>query len=135
MSTVTIPRRSGTRYQAWRSFAACKGADPALFFPAEDAGRNATRAAKAICADCPVRVPCLRQAVDDGERWGVWGGLAERERRGVKPSGLRTCASGRHLMTPDNIYVYPGNGAKACRACRTERDASRVRDYSKEAAA
>lgn len=73
-------RRSGTRYQPWRADAACQDADPALFFP--EHGQSA-RKAKAICVGCPVRLPCLAAA----ERWGVWGGLTERERMGRRRAG------------------------------------------------
>lgn len=54
--------------------AACASADPALFFPAPgDAAAEA--AAAAICAGCPVRAACYEQAVQNGERWGIWGGI------------------------------------------------------------
>jgi len=68
---------------SWWNRAACRK-DPAAadaFFPAKDGG---TRTAKRICAGCPVREPCLDYALDNGERWGVWGGLSERERRRLK---------------------------------------------------
>jgi WhiB family transcriptional regulator, redox-sensing transcriptional regulator len=76
---------TAVRRQSWRSRAACKGTDLELFFPPADAGRNAARAAKAICAGCPVKAACLRHALGSPERFGVWAGLAERERRGMKP--------------------------------------------------
>lgn len=31
-------------------------------------------AAKALCADCPIRTQCLAQALERSEPWGVWGG-------------------------------------------------------------
>ena len=74
-------------------------------------------------------------------RFGVYGGKSERERRrirarqiteGTRAPSERRCASGRHLMTPDNIYVYPGNGAKTCRACKDDRKAER-RDQMRRA--
>jgi hypothetical protein len=75
-------RRSGVRYQEWRDRAACRGEDVNLFFP-EDGARCAD--AKAICAGCPVRVQCLMHALSFPERHGVWAGLAERERRNMRP--------------------------------------------------
>ena len=71
--------------QPWRARAACKGADTDLFFPPEGAGRNAAKAARAICAGCPVTAECLRHAVSFPERHGVWGGLPERQRYGMRP--------------------------------------------------
>lgn len=66
----------------WMQRAACVNAWDA-FYPE---GRPATaraeaETAKRICASCPVRVDCLTYALDNRERWGIWGGLDERERR------------------------------------------------------
>jgi WhiB family transcriptional regulator, redox-sensing transcriptional regulator len=66
---------------AWRSKAACQGLDPTIFYPAED--DDAAAAAKAICAACPVREPCLEYALVNRERDGVWGGCTEKERRRI----------------------------------------------------
>lgn len=74
------------RRQHWRTRAACKGADPDLFFPPEEGGRAQSRKAKAFCAVCPVTAQCLQFALSSPERFGIYGGLAERERRGMKPS-------------------------------------------------
>ncbi|MGI9021914.1 MAG: WhiB family transcriptional regulator [Acidimicrobiales bacterium] len=65
----------------WRDEAACRDADTAVFFPLSDdeAGR-----AKAICATCPVREPCLLFALANREEQGVWGGLTESERRRLR---------------------------------------------------
>ena len=62
----------------WHVFAACEGSDLALFFPV--VGEN-PRAALAICAECPVRVECLDEALDDPELdHGVRGGMTARAR-------------------------------------------------------
>ena len=81
---TAVPIRS----QRWRDRAACKDADPELFFPPEEGGRRAARKAKAICARCPVTAECLEHAVRHGEHWGVWGGVAERDRRQPRASGV-----------------------------------------------
>jgi len=66
---------------AFMNQGACNGTDPALFFP----GRGeSTTDAKAICARCPVRQECLDYALDHTERFGIWGGLSERERRRIR---------------------------------------------------
>lgn len=62
----------------WRQKAACRGIDPELFYPVSD---EEAGAAKSICAQCPVREPCLEYALAARERDGVWGGATERERR------------------------------------------------------
>lgn len=62
----------------WRQDAACAGEDPDLFFSGDDAS---VRAAKQVCATCPVRADCLETALAVNEMHGVWGGMAEGERR------------------------------------------------------
>lgn len=69
----------------WQDRAACKGAPLGLFFGPEnergDAKKTRESAAKAICAQCPVRSECLEYALSLPERYGVYGGLNEDERR------------------------------------------------------
>lgn len=55
--------------------------EPDSFFPEKG---GSTRKAKAVCRGCPLAVPCLEYAIDHGERFGVWGGLSERERRRMR---------------------------------------------------
>lgn len=62
----------------WRQRAACLGIDAAVFYPVSD---EEAAPAKGICAQCPVRQPCLEYALVNRERDGVWGGATERERR------------------------------------------------------
>lgn len=62
----------------WRHHALCRQVDAELFFP-EKGGSN--REAKRLCARCPVRTPCLEEALVNDESFGVWGGMSERERR------------------------------------------------------
>ena len=64
----------------WRQYARCLGADPEVFYPPSESDEG-SEAAKAICAVCPVREPCLEHAITAREKQGVWGGLDERERR------------------------------------------------------
>lgn len=66
---------------AWQDFAGCRGVEQDLFFPERGAS---TRKAKAICAACEVRTECLDYAIRQGERFGIWGGLSERERRRIR---------------------------------------------------
>jgi WhiB family redox-sensing transcriptional regulator len=65
----------------WAEDAKCLQADPDTFFPEKG---GSTREAKRICAQCPVRAECLEYALDNDERFGIWGGLSERERRKLK---------------------------------------------------
>ena len=73
----------------WQSYANCLGADADLFFPERG---SSTRKAKAICAECEVKIECLESALEQGERFGIWGGLSERERRKVRHDRARRTA-------------------------------------------
>ncbi len=66
----------------WRNHAACRDADPDLFFPLGTSGASVLKIeeAKQICRTCSVRGPCLQWALDNGDT-GVWGGTTEDERR------------------------------------------------------
>jgi len=64
----------------WYADGLCAQTDPEIFYP--DKG-GSTREAKAICQRCPVIEPCRDWAVSTGQRFGVWGGLSERERRAL----------------------------------------------------
>lgn len=65
----------------WQDAANCKGANADLFFPERGAS---TRTAKGICRECTVRADCLEFAITTGEKFGIWGGMSERERRRVR---------------------------------------------------
>ena len=70
----------------WRSAAACRTADPDLFFPISDSGPALEQAveAKAICATCRVRRECLAFALRTEQVHGIWGGTTEHERIAVR---------------------------------------------------
>lgn len=66
---------------AWQERALCAQTDPEAFFPEKG---GSTREAKKVCASCDVRSECLDYALANDERFGIWGGLSERERRKLK---------------------------------------------------
>ncbi|MGF3055820.1 WhiB family transcriptional regulator [Microbacterium sp. YY-01] len=66
---------------AWQADALCAQTDPEAFFPEKG---GSTRDAKRICSACEVRDECLEYALNNDERFGIWGGLSERERRKLK---------------------------------------------------
>lgn len=70
----------------WQQGAVCAQVDPELFYPPK--GGDATPA-KRICRGCDVRLKCLKEALDNNEEFGVWGGLSERERRALKKRQVR----------------------------------------------
>lgn len=65
----------------WQERALCAQTDPEAFFPEKG---GSTREAKRICQSCEVRDECLEYALEHDERFGIWGGLSERERRRLK---------------------------------------------------
>jgi WhiB family redox-sensing transcriptional regulator len=67
--------------RSWQDYANCLGVDPDLFFPERGAS---TREAKEVCRGCVVREDCLEYALQNGEKFGIWGGMSERERRRIR---------------------------------------------------
>ena len=80
----------------WRADAACRNADPELFFPDGDVRftRAQVKTAKLICRGCPASTTCLSWALASGQEAGIWGGLTEEERRRLhRGRGLRPAQS------------------------------------------
>ncbi|WP_460748704.1 WhiB family transcriptional regulator [Myceligenerans cantabricum] len=65
----------------WQERALCAQTDPEAFFPEKG---GSTREAKKVCQGCEVKAECLDYALANDERFGIWGGLSERERRKLK---------------------------------------------------
>jgi WhiB family redox-sensing transcriptional regulator len=122
-----IEFRVWTRRPDWLDHRACADVDTALFFPGR--GDNlATAAAKAVCAGCPVAAECLEYALENGERFGIWGGTSENERRSLR-RGIRrrqTVVDGRPRLpvrcgTTSGYVTHYRHGEKPCDACREAR--------------
>ena len=64
----------------WMADGLCRSCPPSVFFPSDGVG---VEVARRICADCPVKEPCLEYALRNGVDHGVWGGASERERRRI----------------------------------------------------
>lgn len=74
--------------ELWQIKAACRGPQSEVFFPPsyferKDEKRERETRAKAICAQCAVKEPCLNFAVSIREPHGIWGGLNELERKAL----------------------------------------------------
>jgi WhiB family transcriptional regulator, redox-sensing transcriptional regulator len=65
----------------WQVAARCVEVDPEIFFPERG---GSSKAARAVCNECTVRVECLRYALTNREQFGIWGGTSERERRRLR---------------------------------------------------
>ena len=72
---------AGEGDESWRLDALCAETDPEAFFPEKG---GSTREAKRVCGGCAVRDECLEYALGNDERFGIWGGLSERERRRIR---------------------------------------------------
>lgn len=96
--------------EAWMDDALCAQVDPDAFFP-EKGGSN--RAAKALCASCEVRAQCLAFALAHDERYGIWGGKSERERRRMVAGEERVVSEEEvpERVAPDVLF-YPGQGPR-----------------------
>jgi WhiB family redox-sensing transcriptional regulator len=70
---------------SWQTDALCAQTDPEAFFPEKG---GSTRDAKKICSSCEVRSQCLDYALQNDERFGIWGGLSERERRKLRKRAI-----------------------------------------------
>jgi WhiB family transcriptional regulator, redox-sensing transcriptional regulator len=77
-------------HEWWRA-AACRDAEPELFFPisATAASSAQVKRAKLICASCPVRSECLSYALDHRQEQGIWGGLTDEERHRIPRRSLQ----------------------------------------------
>ena len=65
----------------WMARGNCSLEPPSTFFPSDGVG---VEVAKRICEDCAVKAPCLEYALRNGEKFGIWGGMSERERRKIR---------------------------------------------------
>lgn len=85
MSTGTLDILPALRSPAWMREAACRGADPELFFTHPGRPSEPQRAAEAVgvCNRCPVRPECLLWAFRTADRWAILGGKTPKERKAI----------------------------------------------------
>jgi len=100
--------RMWTARPEWHDRAACKGCDVNLFFP--ERGGDSTQA-RTVCAGCPVQADCAHDAIERGERFGVWGGMSTRGRRGARLQPIRHGTAGGY-------NAHRRRGEEACTECR-----------------
>jgi WhiB family redox-sensing transcriptional regulator len=91
MATTWAARGAVEQDDRWRTKASCRHTDPELFFPIGSTGSalDHVAAAKAVCAQCPVQVPCLDYALATNQDAGVWGGTSEEDRRALRRRARR----------------------------------------------
>jgi WhiB family redox-sensing transcriptional regulator len=68
-----------TTTRNWRRDARCRDEHPDTLFVQGAQQRDV----REVCKACPVRTECLAHALDNRIRFGVWGGMTERERKAL----------------------------------------------------
>jgi WhiB family redox-sensing transcriptional regulator len=97
LTPATHRRRFDLGDRTWQGQDNCLGVDPDLFFPERGAS---TREAKGVCRGCVVRDDCLEYALVNGEKFGIWGGLSERERRQLRRQRRLAALAAQAAVTP-----------------------------------
>lgn len=88
--------QNGSVDTTWMARGKCKDVPPDVFFPSDGVG---VEIARRICADCPVKAPCLEYAMEQHIDHGVWGGTSERERRRIARRRRLAAAAGRPVVS------------------------------------
>jgi len=97
----------------WQDQALCAQTDPEAFFPEKG---GSTREAKRVCRSCEVRAECLEYALENDERFGIWGGMSERERRRLKREAVLSPGSPGSPGPPEQPGRLNGSAWSAGRA-------------------
>ena len=119
----------------WQDQALCAETDPDAFFPEKG---GSTSDAKKVCQNCPVRAECLEYALEHDERFGIWGGLSEPERRKIRRQRRRedrvpavaatekTCTGCEITKPLSEFHLRSRSGYEhRCKACRAAADRER----------
>ncbi len=114
-SASSLPLLGRGQAPEWMDRGLCHQTDPEAFFPEKG---GSTREAKTICARCPVAAECLDYALDNDERFGIWGGLSERERRKIKRA-LQADAGATRVPCPRCDQDFDDDTAVARHISRT----------------
>jgi hypothetical protein len=107
----------------WRDDALCAQVDTAIFFPPKG---GSTKPAKRVCSLCPALDVCREYAVTRDERFGIWGGLSERQRtaerrqRGLPP----VCQMCREVAVSGGVYYCRGCASPDTIRLRAQRAAA-----------
>lgn len=104
----------------WMTEALCTQVPADVFFP--EKGQSADDALM-ICEDCSVQFDCLQYAVETGQRFGIWGGMTERERRKIRRTPAKRSLKAPH-GTSARYRQHHRDNERACTACR---DAEKLR--------
>ncbi len=95
-----------TAVRDWRHRARCRSEDPDTLFVQGAQQRDV----REVCKACPVRTECLAHALDNRIRFGVWGGMTERERARCSSAGPTSCRGRPCSRRPAARRCGPGSG-------------------------
>ncbi len=90
MTVQDLNQPTDEKRRDWRNSAACRGVDTTLFFPGQG---EPVGEAQDVCALCDVRVECVEFALESRQRFGIWGGTTERERRRLRAESRASAAT------------------------------------------
>lgn len=94
---------------SWQADSLCAQTDPEAFFPEKG---GSTRDAKKICSQCEVKAKCLDYALENEERFGIWGGMSERERRKLSGKKRKDSLPPSEERDKDIIFIRPKAGSR-----------------------
>lgn len=113
------------REKDWRTQGACRDEDPDLFYPTGNGGRALwqTEQAKRVCRHCPVLERCREGVLERKEPFGVWGGMSEQERNGIRRSHQYSAA---RLALKQGKELACQRGAELIRHAAAAQDPARL---------
>lgn len=115
--------------------APCSTTDLEAFFPEKG---GTARDAKRVCAGCDIRERCLQYAMDRDERFGVWGGFSERERRRLKRGEVVAFKIPKQALKPKlcatcgDEFVALATGLYCGKSCRVTAQSARHRERKRQ---
>jgi WhiB family redox-sensing transcriptional regulator len=114
--------------EPWTAQALCAQVDSDMFFPEKG---GSPKDAQKVCHDCDVKTECLQYALDNDERFGVWGELTERQRRRLKRAlqgeevpDTSHCINGHNRA---QVGVSPAGDCRQCARDREQRYKTRIK--------
>ena len=87
----------------WARRAMCLDLDTESFYPQRG---ESTVVIKMICKSCPVVKPCLEYAMRNMEKFGIWGGTSERERRRMRTARARNAKADMQISITHLIEQF-----------------------------
>lgn len=110
------------RIPAWRTKASCRGRVDLDFV---DPSAEQLVECRALCTGCPVAEQCLAEALDNGEAWGIWGGLNTDEREQLAEQTGQPAPVVKPAHGTNSRYAKHGCRCAHCREAHTTYERAR----------